>query len=137
MATKKPTQKELEEKLKNLTAQLDQERKERKDLEGKLSQQPPLFSFELVTKHINELLEKANLPFLAKKTEKRVKKVLPRPTPVSHEILEESLSDDLGTYRSKLKDYTIEQLEDIFLQIDREEFPERFTALIEELKTRQ
>ncbi len=139
MGTKKTTpqdEKNLEDKLKKLTAQLDQERVKSQGLEHKLSQQPS-FSFEWVMLKINEFKAKSKLPFLAQSTQKQVKKRMPNPVPVAQNVLNEDYSDDVPTYSKKLKTYKLDELEDIFLHIDKELYPEKYTALIEELKSRQ
>ena len=50
--------------------------------------------------------------------------------------MEEVAYDDIATYRRKLASYDRHQLEDIYLHIDREAHPERYKAVVEELRRR-
>lgn len=123
--------KDLEKKLKEVTSLLEKEQAEKKKLQQQVHA-PPLISYETVARLFSRLRNK--VPQLSEKGRRKAERDL---SPVATKsALEESVTDDTATYRKKLASYSNEQLEDIFLHIDRDLHKDRFVCVVEELKKR-
>lgn len=137
-------QKELEKKLEELTRQLQKEKAEKEALETRLSEKPgvSLKKFQEAGRWIQTWVMKIRQSFepapkARVQTDTTTAAAVAAPAAAEHKTaLQESLRDDIATYRRKLAGYTLHQLEDIFLHIEREAHPERFAALVEELRKR-
>jgi len=135
-------ERDLEKKIKDLTRQLEKEKSDKKELERQLEEKGPLAlavrQFAgLATRLANFAKDWANKYFQTAPRARIVTDQAQSPAiETTKTVVEESVSDDIATYRRKLSGYDRHQLEDIYLHIEREAHPERFAAVLEELRRR-
>jgi len=113
--------KELEKKIEELTRQLEAERAQRSK---------SLFSLQGIQEWAKKLRKSLEPLPQARRVTEETRSVEKR------SVLQESMADNIETYRNKLGKYTVAQLEDIYLHLNREAHPQRFAALVEELRRR-
>lgn len=123
---------DLEKKLQELTRELEKEKAEKKELETRLGQKKQILNWIATLKDRAKNWFKKNIE--PAPIARIVTDVTQSPVVETKKAMEEVAYDDIATYRRKLAGYDRRQLEDIYLHINKEAHPERFKAVVEELR---